>query len=121
MEVILKNFLNNTLLGIMLIMVICLNSLGVIGIPKTNWQSNDGFLTFEMKSLKLEMKVFEIELIWNIGVSNDDWYGKIVASWEANFGNPRSETGHRFYKAENFLFCELKVIWTTTQGESISK
>jgi hypothetical protein len=87
-----KNFLNNALLGIMLIAVICGIILGVIGIPKTEPLQGkiDGFLTFEMNSIEIGNELFEIEKIKNIEISNDDYYGKIVASVKGNFNSPRS-------------------------------
>tara|TARA_R110000868_G_scaffold98459_3_gene271078 strand:- start:37203 stop:37832 length:630 start_codon:yes stop_codon:yes gene_type:complete len=95
-----KNFLNNTLLGMMLITVICGIILGVIGIPKTEPLKGkiDGFLTFEMNSIEIGNKVFEIEKIKNIEISNDDYYGKIVASVRGNFNSPRSNGVANFIK-----------------------
>ncbi|ENA1793460.1 hypothetical protein ABF176_000256 [Flavobacterium psychrophilum] len=95
-----KNFLNNALLGIVFIAVICGIILGVIGIPKTEPLQGkiDGFLTFEMNSIIIGNELFEIEKIKNIEISNDDYYGKIVASVKGNFNSPRSNGVANFIK-----------------------
>ncbi len=105
-----KNTLNNTLLGIMLITFICGMILRLIGIPKAEPLQGeiDGFLTFEMNSIQIGNEVFEIEKIKNIEITNDDYYGKIVASGRGNFNSPRSNGVENFIKLKLYSG-ELKI------------
>lgn len=105
-----KNVLNNTLLGIMLITFVCGMILRLIGIPKAEPLQGeiDGFITFEMNSIQIGNQVFEIEKIKNIEISNDDYYGKIVASGKGNFNSPKSNGVENFIKLKLYSG-ELKI------------
>jgi hypothetical protein len=105
-----KTVLNDTLLGIMLITLICGMILRLIGFPKAEPLQGeiDGFLTFEMNSIQIGNEVFEIEKIKNIEITNDDYYGKIVAFGRGNFNSPRSNGVDNFIKLKLYSG-ELKV------------
>jgi hypothetical protein len=91
-SVIEKNFLNNFLLGIMLLTFTCGIILRLISIPKTEPLQGelDGFLIFEMDSIQIQNEIFYFEEIRNIEISNDDYYGKLVGNTRGNFNSPRS-------------------------------
>jgi hypothetical protein len=99
-SVIEKNFLNNFILGIMLLTFACGIILGLIGIPKTEPLQGelDGFLTFEMDSIQIHNEIFYFEKIRNIEISNDDYYGKLVGNTKGNFNSPRSNGVSNYIK-----------------------
>ena len=87
-----KNSINNTILGIILVTFISGMTLRFIGIPVTEPLQGeiDGFLTFEMGSVEIGNDRIKIDTIRNIEISNEDYYGKIVASGTGNFNSCRS-------------------------------
>lgn len=91
-SVIEKNFLNNFILGIMLLTFACGIILRLVGIPKTEPLQGelDGFLTFEMDSIQIHNEIFYFEKIRNIEISNDDYYDKLVGGSRGNFNSARS-------------------------------
>ncbi len=91
-SVIEKNFLNNFILGIMLLTFTCGIILRLVGIPKTEPLQGelDGFLTFEMDSIQIHNEIFYSEKIRNIEISNDDYYDKLVGGSRGNFNSARS-------------------------------
>lgn len=91
-SVIEKNFLNNFLLGIMLLTFVCGIILRLIGIPKTEPLQGelDGFLTFGIDYIQIYDEIFYFEKIRNIEISNDDYYGKLNSSSKGNFNSASS-------------------------------
>jgi hypothetical protein len=95
-----KNSLNNILLGIMFFAFISGMILRLIGIPKTEPLQGDidGFLTFDMNSIQIDNEVFSLEMIKNIEISNDDYYGKLLAISKGNLNSPRSNGVDNYLK-----------------------
>ncbi|REH00766.1 hypothetical protein C8P67_10210 [Flavobacterium aquicola] len=95
-----KNSLNNILLSIMFFAFVGGMILRLIAIPKTKpLQGNiDGFLTFDMNSIQIDNEVYSLEMIKNIKISNDDYYGKLIASTKGNLNSPRSNGVDNYLK-----------------------
>lgn len=111
-SVIEKNFLNNFLLGIMLLTFACGIILRLIGIPKTEPLQGelDGFLTFGIDFIQIHNEIFHFEKIRNIEISNDDYYGKLIGNSKGNF-NSSSSNGVNNYVRIKLYSGEFKTCY----------